>query len=134
MDDLVASLQLVEGKPFDQLRRAGYGWLAETPLDHYLTAAVVDVAHIVATDTLAARNTARARWVSQTAISAAPAEDKPRLDLAAAMAAEGNTDDAVRQLAPGVFNRSDDPGPPPDPTGRTQAIMQASAWQSTKAE
>jgi len=60
IDDLFAGLRLVEGRPFDQLRPGGYGWLAGTPLDQYLTAGVVDVAHIVATHELASGDVERA--------------------------------------------------------------------------
>ena len=83
IDDLIAALRLVEGRPFDQLRKRGYGWLAETPLDHQLTAAIVDVAHIVATHCLAEGDHETAIWAAETAIPAAPAEEKPKLDLAA---------------------------------------------------
>lgn len=85
MEDLVAALRLVRGRPFDQLRKRGYGWLAETPVDHQFTAAIVDVAHIVATDALAGGVVETAQWAAETAILAAPAEEKPKFDLAAVM-------------------------------------------------
>ncbi len=128
IDDLFAGLRLVEGRPFDQLRPGGYGWLAETPLDQYLTAGVVDVAHIVATHALASRDVERARWASQTAIDAAPSEDKPRLDLAAAMVAQGHAGDVYEHLAAAIFNRSEDDTAPPSPSERTAAVLSAKGW------
>ena len=125
IDDLVAGLRLVDGRPFDQLRPGGYGWLAETPLDLYLTAGVVDVAHIVATHALASGDLESARWASETAIAAAPSEDKPRLDLACALSALGRTDEADNYVAAAIYNRSDDGGPPPTPSGRTTEVLEA---------
>ncbi len=119
IDDLIAALRLVAGAPYDQQRPGGYGWLAETPLDQYLTAGIVDVAHIVATPAFASHDAELARWASEKAIVAAPSEDKPRLDLARALTALGRTDDTDRYLQSAVFNRSDDNDPPPAPSPRT---------------
>jgi len=44
LDDYVAALDLVAGRPFEQLRPGGYGWLASDPTDHYLVAAILDLA------------------------------------------------------------------------------------------
>ena len=121
--DLIAALELVDGPPFDQLRPAGYGWLAEIPLDHYLTAGIVDVAHIVATQALASGDGGLAMWAAQQAIMAAPSEDKPRLDLAAAMAVLGDGDGSERYVAQEILNRSDDDDPPPAPTPRTARVL-----------
>jgi hypothetical protein len=123
--DLIAALQLVVGRPFDQLRKRGYGWLAETPLDHQLTAAIVDVAHIVATHCLAAGDYDTASWAAEMAIRAAPAEEKPRLDLAAAVAASGDRDRADRYVRDEVLDRSDDGGAPPDLQARTRGVLDA---------
>ena len=50
MDDLIAALHLVSGEPFTDLRKDGWGWLLEGDrLDHIMTAAIVDVGHIVTT-------------------------------------------------------------------------------------
>ena len=123
ISDLIAALKLVNGPPFDQLRPAGYGWLAEIPLDHYVTAGIVDVAHIVATHGLASGNGRLAMWAAQQAVSAAPSEDTPRLDLAAAMAALGDGDGSGRYVAQEILNRSDDDDPPPAPTPRTARVL-----------
>jgi hypothetical protein len=123
IDDLIAALELVRGRPFDQLRKRGYGWLSETPLDHQLTAAIVDVAHLVATHSLTAGDTEKAKWAAEKAILAAPAEDKPKLDLAAALTASGEQSRADNYLDDEIVNRSDDRGAPPDLTRRTRTVL-----------
>jgi hypothetical protein len=123
VDDLIAALELVRGRPFDQLRKRGYGWLSETPVDHQLTAAIVDVAHIVATHSLTAGDTDTARWAAEKAILAAPAEEKPKLDLAAALTASGDQSAADNYLDKEVLLRSDDRGAPPDLTRRTRTVL-----------
>ncbi len=121
--DLIAALELVAGAPFDQLRPGGYGWLAESPLDHYLTAGIVDVAHIVATHALTTGDARLAMWAAQRAIRAAPSEDKPRLDLAAAMSAIGDAEGSARYVEEEILNRTDDDDPPPAPTPRTARVL-----------
>lgn len=123
MEDLVAALRLVRGRPFDQLRKRGYGWLAETPVDHQLTAAIVDVAHIVATDALAGGDVETARWAAERAILAAPAEEKAKLDLAAVMKALGQDDQADAFLDREVFARADDGGAPVDLGPRSSDVL-----------
>lgn len=122
MPDLVTALRLVTGPPFDQQRSAGYGWLAETATDHHLTAAIVDVAHVVASQALASDAPKRAAWAAEQAILAAPYEDKPRLDLAKAQSALGHVEEARAYVAAEVFNRSDDDHAPPDPTPRVSEL------------
>ena len=125
IEDLVSALEFVSGQIFDQLRSGGYGWLADNPVDHYLTAAVVDAAHIVATHALAESQPQLALWAAQRAISAAPSEDKPRLDLAKAEQALGRIDEAEHYVNREIFNRSDDERPPPEPSDRTVRILGA---------
>lgn len=121
--DLIAALDLVRGVPFDQQRAGGYGWLAETPHDHHLTAGVVDVAHVVATHALTSHHPQLATWAAEIAILAAPSEDKPRLDLARAIAMLGNDDQARRYVRDQVLNRSDDRLPPTEPPARTATVL-----------
>lgn len=123
IEDLVSALRLVAGKPFDQLRPGGYGWLAENPVDHYLTAAIVDVAHIVATHALAEGDSELAAWAAERAITAAPCEDKPRLDLARAQTTLGRPDEANEYVAREIFNRSDDGDAPLEPSPRTSQVL-----------
>lgn len=125
IEDLVAALRFVEGIPFDQQRPGGYAWLAETPLDQYLTAGVVDVAHIVSTHALTEGEEELALWASERAIVAAPSEDKPRLDLVRALSAMGRTEEADEYVAAAIYNRSDDAGPPPAPAVRTTEVLEA---------
>jgi hypothetical protein len=125
LTDFVAALSLVTGRPFDHLRRGGYRWLAENPLDHYLSHAVVDVAHLVVDHTLGAGDTATARWACEIAIQAAPDEDKPRLDLAAVVAAEGvePVDDIVTEQ---VLDRVD-----ADLTARSEQVIDSRGWMAS---
>lgn len=122
VEDFRKALELVAGRPYDQQRSHGYGWLADTPVDHYVTAAIVDVAHVYATHCLTDGNARAALWSAEKAIMAAPSEEKPRLDLARAMQAMGDCEDAQRYLHREVFNRSDDDRAPLDPTARTQEV------------
>jgi nucleoid-associated protein YgaU len=122
LEDMIVALSLVGGRPFDQLRKRGYGWLADIPLDHYLSHAVVDLAHLIVNRTLLDGDTATARWACQIAITAAPDEDKPRLDLAAIAEADGagTADETVTDQ---VINRVD-----ADPTPRTEQILDQRRW------
>ena len=121
--DLITGLELVRGMPFDQQRVGGYGWLAETPHDHHLTAGIVDVAHVVATHALANGDPQLAAWAAEVGILAAPSEDKPRLDLARATSQLGGDESARRYVRDQVLNRSDDRQPPAEPTARTTAVL-----------
>lgn len=123
IDDFRRALELVVGVPYDQQRSKGYGWLADTPFDHYATAAIVDVAHVYATHSLAEGRPRDALWVAEKAIAAAPSEDKPRLDLARARQAMGEVDAAEDYLRYQVFNRTDDDRAPLDPSARTKEIF-----------
>ncbi|WP_131103425.1 LysM peptidoglycan-binding domain-containing protein [Ornithinimicrobium sufpigmenti] len=134
--DLKAALRLVQGRPFDQLRRGGWGWLFEGDrLDHHMTCAVVDVAHIVATHDLQTGDLAGARAAAEIAFLAAPEEEIPTLDLVAVTAREGNTAEAVRLLQTDVCNRTDDPDlPPGDLPERTQRIIDGHGWLEDRKE
>ena len=93
------------------------------PVDHYATAAIVDVAHVYATHSLAEGRPRDALWVAEKAIAAAPSEDKPRLDLARAKQAMGDDEEAERYLRHEVFNRSDDDRAPLEPSARTVEVV-----------
>lgn len=136
IEDLKVALRLVQGGPFDQLRRGGWGWLFEGDrFDHHMTCAVVDVAHIVATHDLQTDDLAGARAAAEIAFLAAPHEEIPTLDLAAVTAREGNTTEAVRLLQTDVCNRTDDPDlPPGDLPERTQRILDRHGWLEDRKE
>ena len=129
IEDLSTALRLVQGRPFDKLRRPGWAWLHEGDrLDHHLAAAIVDVAHTVSTHALHAKNLPQARIAAETALIAAPEEEIPRLDLARVAKAEGLHHQAERILRDDVCNRSHDEGPPPDLSERTQTLLEPRDW------
>jgi hypothetical protein len=100
--DLHRALDLVTGKPFDELpfTRAGspggYGWLADanSRLDHEYSAMIVDVAHIIATHHLAAGEPELAERAAQVALRSGTYEDVPLLDLVAACDAQDHRAEA----------------------------------------
>lgn len=127
--DLRRALSLVTGRPFDQLRTAGWSWLQEGDrLDQHMVCAVVDVAHLVTTAGLRAGDLTRARAAAELAALAAPHEEIPRLDLAAVYAAEGHPQEAERILREDVCNRSDDGLAPMELSQRTERILRAHDW------
>ena len=129
ISDLSTALTLVSGAPFDQLRRGGYDWLIEgNRLDHIYVAAIVDVAHILATHGLATNDLDTARAATEIALLAAPYEEKPRLDLVAIRNAEGQTGAATAYLRSEICNRSDDGDAPLDLPARTQEILRRREW------
>jgi len=124
IEDFVTALSLVTGQPFSQMRVGGGAWLVGGDrLDHHLTLAIVDVAHLVNTHALAAGDTGSARAAADIARLAAPYEETPRLDEAAVDAAEGRTDDVRRIVRDEVCNRSDDGWPPMELSERTKQIL-----------
>jgi nucleoid-associated protein YgaU len=88
IEDLWAALRLVTGEPFSKRRDEGYAWLAENPLHHIYAAAIVDVAHTVATHHLAAGEPEPAAAAAQVALDAGSKEDAPLLDQVAACDAQ----------------------------------------------
>jgi hypothetical protein len=65
---------------------------------------------------------------TQIAVSAAPYEEIPRLDLAAIAAAAGHRQEAARILHDEVCNRSDDGNPPLELSERTEQILASHNW------
>lgn len=127
--DLRSALTLVTGTPFSKLRADGGAWLTEGDrLDQHLLCAIVDVAHIVATDALRQGDTVTARQAAETAHQAAPDEDIPRLDLAAALAAQNRhaeADHLIRDLC----DRTDsEEGGRSDLPDRTDFLIRQHDW------
>ncbi|MBD3782771.1 MAG: LysM peptidoglycan-binding domain-containing protein [Micrococcales bacterium] len=133
--DLCEALRLVQGRPFDRLRDGGWSFLSSgVRLDHHITCAIVDVAHLVTTFSLEAGDIRQARLAAETANLAAPYEEIPKLDLAAVADAEGDHAEADRILREDVCNRTDDDDAPPELSDRTRRIIAARAWQERTRE
>lgn len=64
-----------------------YSWLVENPLDHEYRAMITDLAHLVATNLIAAGRAEKAEWAAQVALQAGDNSDVPLLDLVAASVA-----------------------------------------------
>jgi hypothetical protein len=125
MDDLVAALHLVSGEPFTDLRKDGWGWLLEGDrLDEIMTAAIVDVAHIVTTHALATSDLQLADFASAVAIAASPYDEIANLDRAEVDRARGDAERADARLRNGVYNRSDDDYGPIKLPPRTKDVIE----------
>jgi nucleoid-associated protein YgaU len=131
MADLVSALHLVSGEPFTDLRKDGWGWLLEGErLDHIMTAATVDVGHIVTTHALAVGDLDLADFASNVAIAASPYDEVAILDRAEVERASGNLEGADARMRHQVFNRSDDNLGPIQVPPRTEQVS-ASTHPST---
>lgn len=138
VDDLCTALRLVTGVPLDpgSLRPTGWSWMLThgDRLDQHLLVAVVDVAHLVTTASLAQGDLDRATAATDVAVLAAPEEEIPRLDLAAIAAATGDENKARGILTEDIGNRADnDRAAPDDLPERTRAILRTRAWPATHA-
>lgn len=128
IDDLAAALQLVNGMPYEQLRRRGGLWLGRTHDDHHLVAGIIDVAHILTTHALATRDLKRARAATEIAQAVAPGDPTPQLDLARIAEHEGRPDEAAR-IAREITDWNDHSGYGPiDTSERANAILRAHRW------
>lgn len=128
-EDLMTALQLVTGRPCDRLREGGWSWLADGERhDHYMAAAIADVALTATTHFLCERDTPRAREATEVALLAAPDEEATRLSLVQITEAEGNRTEAQRILRDEVCNRSDDGQAPTDLNDRTQTLISNRKW------
>ena len=126
--DLARALTLVTGPPFDHLRDGGWSWLLEGDrLDHHMTCAIVDVAHLLTTRALTDGDLDQARTAAETAVLAAPHDDTPRLDLAAVHAAAGHHHHAQRIIRDDICNPADDQAPL-DLPDRTRTIIADHDW------
>lgn len=124
MADLISALHLVSGEPFTDLRKDGWGWLLEGErLDHIMTAAIVDVAHIVTTHALTVGDLDLADFASNVGLAASPYDEIANLDRVAVDRAVGNVKGADARLRNCVFNRSDDDyGPVELPPRSTEVV------------
>ena len=127
MADLISALHLVSGEPFTDLRKDGWGWLLEGDrLDHIMTAAIVDVGHIVTTHALAVGDLDLADFASNVALAASPYDEIATLDRVAVDRAMGDVEGADARLRNDVFNRSDDDYGPIQTPPRTEKIVSES--------
>lgn len=127
--DLLRALQLVTGRPFDQLRPGGWEWLAAGDrIDHHMNAAIVDVAHLVTTACLGLRDLVRARAAAEIVTAVAPDSEIAKLDLVAVFDAEGHREQAEKILRDEVCNRADDGGGPSELSERTTTIIRNHRW------
>ncbi len=135
IEDLVAALRLVQGRPFDRLREGGWSWLTDGDrLDHHMVSAVVDVAHLVTAHALQVGDLSLARWATEAAVLAAPYEEIPKLDLAAIAQAEGRPERAASILRDEVTDRCDsDDGAPDDLPARSSEILAVTNWPPRQA-
>ena len=124
MADLISALHLVTGEPFTDLRKDGWGWLLEGDrLDHIMTAAIVDVGHIVTTHALAVGDLGLADFASSVTLGASPYDEIANLDRVAVDRAIGDVDAADARMRNGVSNRSDDGYGPIQLPPRTTEVM-----------
>ncbi len=127
--DLRAALQLVHGRPYDQLRPGGWAWmLEEHRLDEEMKIAITDVAHILTTHALHEGDLRQARLAAETALLAAPDEEITKLSLAAVIHAEGDPDHANQLIRDDICNRTDDDQTPVDLPARTKQILTDHDW------
>ncbi len=106
------------------MRGSRGAWLIQGDrIDFHLKHAIVDVAHLLATQALAIGDTGTARVAVDIARLASPDEETARLDAVAVSTAEGLTEQARRQLLDDVCNRSDDGQPPYDLSDRSRQIL-----------
>ena len=132
IDDLANALRLVTGPPYEQLRRRGGLWLAQTHDDHHLVAGIIDVAHILTTHALATGDLKRARAATEIAQAVAPDDPTPHLDLARIADHEGRPAEAAR-IAREVTDWTDRSGYGPiDTSERTNTILRAHRWLEHK--
>jgi len=80
LPDLVAALRLIRGEPFADLRADSWTWMFEGErFDQEFAAAIVDVAHLVATRSMRDGDLSTARRAAETALSASPYDETARL-------------------------------------------------------
>ncbi|SHJ20744.1 LysM domain-containing protein [Tessaracoccus bendigoensis DSM 12906] len=127
IEDLETALQLVTGRPFDQLRPAGWAWLIDGDrVDHHMVCAVTDVAHILVTHHLQSGDLDAAKHAATIALTADPDSETARLDLAGIMVHDGRTTSARRILADALGDNAD-----LDLTPRASDILNGKNWLKT---
>ena len=89
-----------------------------------MTAAIVDVGHIVTTHALAVGDLELADFASNVALAASPYDEIANLDRVAVDRAMGNVEGADARLRNGISNRSDDDYGPIQLPPRTTEVVE----------
>lgn len=127
IEDLEAALQLVSGRPFDQLRPGGWTWLIDGDrTDQHMVCAVADVAHILVTHHLHNGDLEAAKRAATISIQADPESETARLDLACIMVQEGHSTSARQIVADALGDDAE-----LDCTSRAAQILAAKDWLKT---
>ena len=129
--DYLAALNLVAGTPYSGLRAEGGIWLADNRDDQHLLVGIVDLAHLTVTMALTTGDLDSAEQAARIAIKAAPDEDRPRVDLAAVIAARGHHDES-RRIGQGILNQNDADGPL-ELDDRTIDLLLAHGWLAPRS-
>lgn len=135
IEDLQTALTFVTGEPFTDLRPAGWNWLLEGErLDHVMSCAIVDTAHVVVSHALSVGDLDVARFAAETGQLASPFDETSRLDGIAVDMASGEEAVADQVLTEGVLNRSDDDQGPVDVPERSARVIRQRAWSPTRSK
>ena len=135
IEDLQTALTFVTGEPFTDLRPAGWNWLLEGErLDHVMSCAIVDTAHVVVSHALSVGDLDVARFAAETGQLASPFDETSRLDGIAVDMASGEEAVAEQVLTEGVLNRSDDDQGPVDVPERSARVIRQRAWSPTRSK
>ena len=125
--DLEAALQLVTGRPFDQLRPAGWTWLIDGDRhDHHMICAVADVAHLLVTHHLHTGDLEAAKRAATISLQTDPTSETARLDLAGVMIHQGHSTSARQIVADALGDDAE-----LDLTDRATQILTGKDWLKT---
>ena len=125
--DLEAALQLVTGRPFDQLRPNGWTWLIDGDRhDHHMICAVADVAHLLVTHHLHTGDLEAAKRAATISLQADPTSETARLNLAGIMIHQGHSTSARQIVADALGDHVD-----LDLTDRATEILTGKDWLRT---
>ena len=125
VQDLRLALEFVTGVPLTGRRGGGWGWLQAAAEMGYI-AAIVDVAHLVATHALATGDLELARTAAQTALRGGDVGDTGLLDMVAVCDAAGHRAEAascVQQILEHHNAEVDEDLPP-----RTYDVLRRRQW------
>jgi len=131
VDDFMKAMSLVGGTPYGDIRDRGGIWLTDDRDDQHLLVAIVDAAHLAASMAMRSGDYAKAKRAAEIAMKAAPHEEMPKLDLAAAAAAQGKLRESA-EVAQAVTKQRDVDGPL-TLDRRTTEMLLAHGWTAPSA-